>query len=544
MPSFTWVGKPAVENHDRRVPYRLLKCDKAASHGDVEGPNTGHLLVEGDNLEALKALLPYYRGQVKCAYIDPPYNTGNEGWVYNDNVNSPEIRRWLGKVVGKEAEDLNRHDKWLCMMYPRLKLLREFLADDGVLFVSIDDDEVASLRMVLDDLFGRRGFIANVVWQKRYVSNMTARWLSDMHDHVLIYSPDPDRVKVNKLPRSDEQLKAYKNPDNDPRGRWRAQDLSASKPYEAGKFTIIGPTDREFNPPPNRYWRCNRETFERWRGDNRIWWGKAKTARPMLKAFLAETEDGVTPNTWWTYEEFGHNKEATLELKEVFGGAAPFDTPKPVRLIEKLATVFAGKDALFLDSFAGSGTTGHAVLKMNAADGGSRRCLLVEMDHDIASNVAAERLRRVIDGYGTGERLTPGTGGGFRYCTLGDTLTDEDGLVRESVTFSDLAHHVYFKETGRPLPRRPAKLCPYIGEYEGTAYFLLFNGVLGDRRPDGGNVLTGKVLDRLKVECDDAWKRASRRVIYGEANRLAGSSRLRDEHVQFQQIPYDLNREG
>ena len=291
MPTLDWIGKAAVVGHHRRVPYRLLHCDRSLSVGD---PDTGNLLVQGDNLEALKALLPYYAGQVKCIYIDPPYNTGNEGWAYNDNVNSPEIRRWLGTVVGKEGDDLSRHDKWLCMMYPRLALLRDFLREDGVIAVSIDDEEVANLKLLLDEMFSRKNFIAHIVWQKRYVSNVTAKYLSDMHHHILIYARDAANVKVHPVPRSDAQKKDYKNPDNDSRGVWRAQDLSASKPYTAGQFTITGPTGRTFDPPPGRYWRMNSEQYNKWLAESRIWFGKKGDARPMLKRFLSEAKDGLT----------------------------------------------------------------------------------------------------------------------------------------------------------------------------------------------------------------------------------------------------------
>ena len=215
MPTLDWLGKKAVVNHHRGVPYRLIHCDKDRSVGD---PDAGNLLVQGDNLEALKALLPYYAGKVKCIYIDPPYNTGNEGWVYNDNVNSPEIKAWLGSVVGKEAEDLSRHDKWLCMMYPRLRLLREFLTEDGSIFVSMDDSESGSLRMLLDDIFGRRNFLASVIWQKVYSPKNSARYFSDDYDYIYIYAKNSIKCSIGLVNRSEQQNQRYSNPDNDRRG--------------------------------------------------------------------------------------------------------------------------------------------------------------------------------------------------------------------------------------------------------------------------------------------------------------------------------------
>ena len=565
MPSFTWVGKPAVENHDRTVPYRLLQCDKAASHGDPDAANAGHLIVEGDNLEALKALLPYYRGQVKCAYIDPPYNTGNEGWVYNDNVNSPEIKRWLGtrakqhveehgdlgsrklgeKVVS--ADDLNRHEKWLCMIYPRLKLLREFLRDDGALFVSIDDNEVHHLRMVLDEVFGVRNFIASIVWQKKYSASNDSDGIPAMHDYVLAYQRSAAFAR-NLLPRTMKQDKAYKNPDNDRRGPWKPADYTCNKTRQERPglyYSIKNDAGEEVWPNESRVWAFEPQGHADHVAEKRLWWGRSgRNAKPALKKFLSEVQGGIVPVTWWPHDDAGHTDAAKKELLREVGGEVPgYLTPKPTRLIERILQVATDPDSLVLDSFAGTGTTASAVLKMNAADGGNRRCILVEMEPKIARGVAAERVRRVIDGYGTGDKRTPGTGGGFRYCTLGDTLTDEHGLVRDTVTFADLAHHVYFKETGQPLPGRARASCPFVGEHRGTAYFLLFNGVLGDCKPDGGNVLTGRVLDGIRADCGDAWDAAEGRVIYGEASRL-GESRLRAEGVAFRQIPYDLNREG
>lgn len=534
MASLQWIGKQAVVGHHRDVPYHLLKGDPALSVGQEGGVGSGNLLVQGDNLVALKALLPYYAGKVKCIYIDPPYNTGNEGWVYNDNVNSPEIRQWLGKVVGKEGETLDRHDRWLCMMYPRLALLREFLTEDGVICVSIDDEEVANLKLLMDELFSRRNFIAHVVWQKRYVSNVTAKFLSDMHDHILMYGKAAENVVVGRIARSAQQESDFKSHDDDPRGPWRAQDLSASKPYQAGQFTIKGPTGLSFQPPPGRYWRCSEEQYKKWLADDRITFGKAKTGRPMLKAFLSEVQSGLTPNTWWSHDFAGHNKEATLELKDLFGGESPFDTPKPVKLLSRILQLFAPGNSLVLDSFAGSGTTAHAVLNENAADGGARRFILVEQEASIAEKITAPRVSRVLSH--TEDALTAPrdeAAPGFRYVKLGEPLFNERGQVRAEVRFADLAAHVFFTETGEPLPRKVnGKKSPLIGVCRGTAYYLLFNGVLGDKRPDGGNVLTGEVLAELPAHDGP-------RVVFGEACKLS-AARLGREGVTFRQIPYQI----
>ncbi len=384
MPTLDWIGKQAVVNHHREVPTRLLHCDSDLSFGDRDA---GNLLVEGDNLEALKALLPFYAGKVKCVYIDPPYNTGSEEWKYNDNVNSPEILAWMKKTVGREGDDLSRHDKWLCMIYPRIRILREFLSESGLIFVSIDDNEVHHLRLILDEIFGRTNFISCAVWRKAYVANMTAKHLSSTHDYVLIYAKHEPHVKLGRFSRSQEQLNKFKNPDADPRGPWKAENLSAGKFYDAGQFSITTPNGRTVSPPPGRFWRMNSARYAEWLSEGRIYFGKSGEGRPMLKKYSSEVREGLTPDTWWNHDVFGTNKEATTELKRIFDGEARFETPKPRRLLEAILTLVDDPNALVLDSFAGSGTTAEAAQRLNARDGGARRTLLVEMDNTIASSV-------------------------------------------------------------------------------------------------------------------------------------------------------------
>ncbi|MGH9430912.1 MAG: site-specific DNA-methyltransferase, partial [Terriglobia bacterium] len=363
MPTLDWIGKKAVLNHHRQVPYRLLKCDASLSAGD---PDSGNLLIQGDNLLALKALLPYYAGKVKCIYIDPPYNTGNEKWVYNDAVNSPEMRNWLGKVVGAEAEDLSRHDKWLCMMYPRLSLLREFLSEDGAIFISIDDNEVQNLRAVMDDVFGPRNFIASIIWEKIFSPKNTARHLSENHDYVVLYAKTADVWKPNLIPRQTEQDARYKNPDGDPRGVWTSGDVSARNFYGAGTYPITCPSGRVIEgPPKGMYWRVSKEEFERLDQDGRIWWGLGGKNVPRLKRFLSEVKQGVVPETIWQHTEVGNTQEAKKELLAICDfedSTSVFITPKPLRLLKRILEIATDKDSLILDSFAGSGITGHAVL--------------------------------------------------------------------------------------------------------------------------------------------------------------------------------------
>jgi adenine-specific DNA-methyltransferase len=537
MPTLDWTGKQAVVNHHRQVPYHLLRCDAKLSVGD---PESGNLLVQGDNLLALQALLPYYAGQVKCIYIDPPYNTGNENWVYNDAVNSPEMRSWLGKVVGGEAEDLSRHSKWLCMMYPRLSLLREFLREDGAIFISIDDNEVQHLRMVMDEIFGAKNFVATVIWQKVYSPKSSARHFSEDHDYIVVYARNADIWRPNLIPRSEEQDRRYKNRDNDPRGPWKTSDLSARNFYGAGTYPITCPSGRVIPGPPNgNYWRVSEDKFREMDRDNRIWWGKTGNSIPQIKRFLTEVKQGVVPQTLWDYKEAGHTQDAKKEVLAIcdFEAAADvFITPKPLKLLRRILQAATDKDSLILDSFAGSGTTGHAVLAMNKADGGNRRFIMVEMDEAICRDITAQRLSRAVLGHRreNGGRVVelPALGGGFSFCTLGTPLFDEQGNIHGQVSFGELAAHVYFVQTGRPLPKRANGRTPLLGVDGGTAVYLLYNGILGDKRPNGGNVLTSSVLASLPPHDGP-------RVIYGEGCRL-GQARLKRERITFKQIPYEI----
>lgn len=538
MPTLDWIGKKAVLNHHREMPYRLLRCNAELSAGD---PDSGNLLVQGDNLLALKALLPYYAGKVKCIYIDPPYNTGNEKWIYNDAVNSPEMRDWLGKVVGADAEDLSRHDKWLCMMYPRLSLLKDFLTEDGAIFISIDDNEVQNLRAVMDEVFGPRNFIASIIWEKIFSPKNTARHLSENHDYVILYAKTADLWKPNLIPRQTLQDARYKNPDNDPRGPWTSGDVSARNFYGAGTYPIPCPSGRVIEgPPKGMYWRVSKEEFERLDRDRRIWWGKEGNNVPRLKRFLSEVKQGVVPETIWQHSEVGNTQEAKKELLAICDfedSISVFITPKPLRLLRRILEIATDKDSLILDSFAGSGTTGHAVFALNKQDGGTRRFILVEMEEAICRSITAQRLTRAVTGYkprgeDDGTSVVEGLGGGFRYCGLAEPLFDESGRICGMVKFPDLAAHIFFTETGRPIPKRASGKTPLLGEHNGNAVYLLFNGVLGDKSVKGGNVLTSEVLRHLP-------NHPGTRIVYGEGCRL-GAARLKREGVVFKQVPYEI----
>ncbi|HMO05103.1 MAG TPA: site-specific DNA-methyltransferase [Kiritimatiellia bacterium] len=536
MPTLNWIGKDAVVNHHQQVPFHLLKDVSDLACGD---PGSGNLIVQGDNLVALKALLPYYAGQVKCIYIDPPYNTGNEGWVYNDNVNNPVIREWIDKVVGKEGETLDRHDRWLCMMYPRLALLRQFLREDGAIFISIDDNEVQALRYVMDEIFGAGNFVATALWQKTFSPKNTARFFSDNHDYIVVYARNSAMWSINLIPRELRQDKRYKNPDNDPRGLWTSSDLSARNFYSLGTYSVTSPSGRVIQKPPQgRYWTISKDNFDRLESEHRIWWGKSGNNMPRLKRFLTEVKDGVVPETIWFHDAVGHTQEAKKELLAAIDftdSESVFITPKPTRLIERIMQIASNPGDLILDSFAGSGTTGHAVLKMNAAqpDQPPRKFILVEMESAIARDITAERVRRVAGGYtnAKGEPVA-GLGGGFRFCELGEPLFDEDGKIRDTVRFADLARHVYFTETGEPLPRERVTKSPLIGVCRGVGVYLLYNGILGDKSTNGGNVLTRSVLAQLPPF-------AGQKVVYC-LGCLLGRERLQQERITVRQIPYEI----
>jgi adenine-specific DNA-methyltransferase len=476
-----WPGKADCFKTIQRPSLGTLRPVPEES---VSFDTTENLIIEGDNLEVLKLLQKSYLGKVKMIYIDPPYNTGND-FIYPDNF-SENLQTYLeytgqvdseGKKFSTNTESDGRfHSKWLNMMYPRLYLARNLLKEDGLIFVSIDDVESANLRILLNDVFGESNFVANLLWQKRYVSNATAKYISDMHDHILVYARSIEAIRIGLVERTAEQLKDYKNPDEDPRGPWRAQDLSASKPYQAGQFEIIGPTGLKFVPPPGRYWRCSRETYEGWLADNRITFGKEGTGRPMLKSFLSEAQEGLRPNTWWEHTFAGHNKEATLEMKALFDGASPFDTPKPSKLVRRMIELLVDKESLVLDFFAGSGTTAHAVLDLNSQDGGTRKFILTQLpeptertDYPTISAITKERVRRVIKKLNEGDKGDSKTDRGFRVFKLAESnfkpwdaeaprdaerLTTQLDLhvnhVREGRTGQDLLFEVLLK-TGFPL---------------------------------------------------------------------------------------------
>jgi adenine-specific DNA-methyltransferase len=408
MPEIVFKGKEYVYNHHLTVPYRPLVADAAKGVGPAD--LSGNLVIHGDNLHALKSLLPRYAGAVDLVFIDPPYNTGNEEWDYSDGVNSPIMKEWLS-TNPVDGEDMLRHDKWLCMMWPRLVLLRELLSERGSIWITLDDNEVHRARMVLDEIFGAECFVASCAWQKKQSPQNDAIYFSAMHDYVLVYAKqvklsgdDANGWQRNLLARGDAQEDRYMNLDSDVRGGWSSSDYTCAK-SAAERPNLYYPltqpnTGAEIWPAKTRVWAYERAAHEQHVKNDLLWWGAdGKANRPRLKRFRSSVQDGTVPSTWWSRDFAGDNQMSKREIQEIFSDSpVSFATPKPIGLIERVLEIGTQKDALILDSFAGSGTTAHAVLKANAKDGGSRKFILVEGE-DYADTLTAERVRRAIRGY-------------------------------------------------------------------------------------------------------------------------------------------------
>lgn len=502
MPLLNWLQKDLAQVDAKNSIYRLLKVDDELSYGEQ---STANMLIQGDNLGALKALVPYYAGSVKCIFIDPPYNTRGAFEHYDDNL---------------------EHSKWLSLMYPRLELLHQLMSEEGSIWVSIDDDEGHYLKVIMDEIFGRKNFIANIVWEKKYSPQNDAKWFSDNHDHILVYAKNKDIWRPNLLPRTDEMNKRYKNPDKDPRGDWKPGDLSV-KTYNANTdYPITTPSGRVVNPPKGYCWRVSKDKLSSLIEEERIWFGPKGDAVPAIKRFLTDVKQGVTPMTIWKYSEVGHNQEAKKEVKDISDDSV-FGTPKPERLIQRILHLSTMPGDLVLDSFLGSGTTAAVAHKMN------RKYIGVEIGEHAKTHCQI-RLKKVVDGEqgGISESVNWKGGGGFKFYQLGEAVFNEYGTLNHEIKFPTLAAHIWFLETKTPIQIKEAS--PFLGIHDGTAYYMLYNGILGDRRPQGGNVLTSKVLNELPDISEH-----EKIVIYGESSRL-GEARLKQHNIIFKQIPYDV----
>lgn len=523
MPTLDWIGKDKVINHHKDVPYKVLErkysFDESGMHKDDIHSN--NMIIHGDNLEALKSLLPQYEGKIKCIYIDPPYNTGNEGWIYNDNVNDPKIRKWLGEVVGKEGEDLSRHDKWLCMMYPRLVLLQKLLADDGAIFISIDDNEQAFLKCVCDEIFGARNFVAQLVWQRTFATKNDAKYFSSEHEYVLVYAAEIEKLKIKALPKSEKQLERYKNPDNDPRGPWISTDLLRMEHRDNSVYEVPTPQGKLYKPQPGTSWRHPKEEMMALIKNNEVWFGANGNSKPRRKKFLADVKSGIIPQTIWKHVDVGHTQEAKQQLKKILDASTDFfATPKPVRLINQILRIICDDGDIVLDSFAGSATTAHAVMQSDL----KLSYIMIEVE-DYADTITAERVKRVIDGYGEGKNAVDGIGGNFSYYELGNPLFMQDGTINDEVDITEVRKYVWYTETNGIEYKEDIQEKYFLGSYNDTAYYFYYE-------KDMVTILDYEFLTSVH-------KKEQAYVIYADSCALSDSD-LQKWNITFKKIPRDI----
>lgn len=524
MPTLNWIGKDKVLNHHLEVPFHVLErqysFDEAGKHEEDNGSE--NMIIHGDNLLALKSLLPKYEGKIKCIYIDPPYNTGNENWVYNDNVNDPQIQRWLHQVVGKEGEDLSRHDKWLCMMYPRLKLLQRLLADDGVIFISIDVFEYAHLKCIMDEIFGIANF-RNCIAVRRGIKNVQAQFeevqaLSLGHEYIYLYSKNT-QAKLPKLSKPLELAKA---------GKWDTFWRGTDRPTMRYRIFDALPTSGQWRWEENR----TRKAMKNYDIYISKYADKISLDDFFIEHLMATNEklDFVRKNENGVIQYYVPPQTGKLLSDNwmdilLSGSFAGFDTEKNVLLIQRIIDWIVRPGEIVLDSFAGSGTTAHAVLNMNRADGGNRKFICVEM-MDYADTITAERVKRVINGYGEGKKTVDGTGGSFSYYELGEPLLVDDKL-NNAVSTEKIREYIYYMETKQALPEASADEPMLLGVYHGAAYYFNYE-------KDASTTLNAAFLKSIKTQ-------AEAYVIYADTCVLS-ENKLQQFHITFKKIPRDIAR--
>ncbi|OBX24224.1 MULTISPECIES: site-specific DNA-methyltransferase [Bizionia] len=534
MPTLNWIGKEKVINHHQDVPFKTLEPQYTFANGkETNDTSSDNKIIHGDNLEALKSLLPEYEGKVDCIYIDPPYNTGNEGWVYNDNVSDPKLKKWLGQVVGKESEDLSRHDKWLCMMYPRLKLLQKLLSFKGVIFISIDDSEYGHLKTICDEIFGHSNYMSTFVWKRRSSSQLSQNNISVDHEYILCYS----RFKQQVIRGEDKDYKGYTNPDNDPNGPWVLGDLTVgmTKSQRPNQFyDLINPKNgMVFPASESRVWAYIPESMEERIKSGRVYFPDDSSKRPMTKRFLSDLKSTINPVSTWIEKPTtknrklklvsGLNTEGTKALNEIFGNKV-FDYSKPISLIESLIYQTTDDNSIVLDSFSGSGTTAHAVLNLNKEDNANRKFILVEME-DYANTITAERVKRVINGYGEDKKVVEGTGGDFTYYELGQPLFLDDGFLNEEIELDKILEYVWYSEAKQPF-KKP-KEAYLLGAKNGTACYFYYQN-------DSMTTLDESFLRSIKTK-------ASQYIIYAD-NCLLDQTIMDKYNIVFKKIPRDITR--
>lgn len=548
MPTLHWIGKEKVINHHQDVPFRILEKEYTYANGEKQKTESTseNKIIHGDNLEALKSLLPEYEGKIKCIYIDPPYNTGNEGWVYNDNVNHPKIKKWLGQIVGKESEDLSRHDKWLCMMYPRLKLLHKLLSNDGFIFISLDDNEIHSLKFLLNEIFGEKNFEAEIIVQSNK-RGQTYKQLAKTHEYLICYTKSSSS-KIYDLP---SEIGSF--PYSDEIGNYSIRELRNRNP-KFGRFNrpnlffpmYINPNIKDnngFSPVSLNNQNgftievlpLNSQSIEScWRWSQKKVLENVLTESDMSVLIGKEKQDG----SWGIYDKYRSEtykaktiwddtemiSEQGTSLLRNLGLAEQFQFPKPLDLIKRVLLLSSKEDDIILDSFAGSGTTAHAVLNLNKQDGENRKFILIEMG-DYADTITAERVKRVINGYGEGTKAVEGTGGDFSYYTLGEPVFLDQDILNEDIPISKIFEYVWYSETKTAyIPQKESYL---LGSKDSTAYYFFYE-------KDTMTTLDESFLRKIKTK-------AEQYIIYAD-NCLLDEELMKKYHIIFKKIPRDITR--
>ena len=544
MPTLEWIGKDKVVNHHQQVPYRVLE-EKYTYNAE----KSDNMIIRGDNLEALKALLPKYEGKVKCIYIDPPYNTGNEGWVYNDNVNDPKIKKWLGEVVGKEGEDLSRHDKWLCMMYPRLKLLQKLLTEDGAIFVSLDFHEQPVMRLIMDEIFGRTNFVAEIACINKPSGRSDDKYIATAHESIIVYrkSPmlnlggfEPGEKITKRYNKQDSTGRLYREEDLRKRG---SHDERSDRPNLFYPFFYNQQTDdliigNNGDPTPDGYIRIepmkSKEVAGTWR------WGQEtaliqksyihprympnKQQWSLFEWEYLDERGTVKPTTLWDFKDVNSERGTEMFIKYLGFKKEDFPNPKPVGTIQRILQIATSDNDIILDSFAGSGTTGQAVFSLNQKDGSNRRVILVEME-DYAETITAERVKRVIDGYGSGKNAVKGTGGSFTFYDLGEPLLLSNGNLNENVSVDKIREYVYYMETKESMPGTTNGNPYFMGNSRDAAYYFFYE-------KDAITTLDHEFLATIP-------ERADSYIIYADLCTIPAEE-LAKYNITFKKIPRDI----
>ncbi len=563
MPLLDFKGKSVVYSHHLEVPFRMFKIDEKKSSTlspDLKNkPNKqcksdklgktdrerntvstskpsldDNLIIHGDNLHALKALLPRYSGKIKCIYIDPPYNTGNEGWKYNDKVNSPLIQEWL-KQIGIGVDDQERHDKWLCMMWPRLQLLKELLADDGVICISCDDTEIGNLICILNEIFGIDNKEEIIAWRRRHNQpNDKSKPIAKTAEFIVIYAKNLELLKKKKSFNGLPLTGNFINSDKDPKGPWASKPWKAGRNQTGNRYKITTPTGKVYDEE----WLGTKNTFDSLLKDKRIIFPSHGKGLPRKKYYQSERKsEGQVAHNFWSHKKFGSNQNASKEIYEM--GIA-FDNPKPSQLIKSILLIFSNKDSIILDSFAGSGTTAHAVLALNKEDGGHRKFILVECE-DYASDITAERVRRVIKGVpkAKDENLKRGFGGSFTYCSLGEKINTENMLRGKLPDYTQLAEYIFYTATGKSLNViEKVNASWFIGETEKYNFHLVYKPDLKflKSKESALHLDLAETIQTLNKES----KKTS--LVFASASYIPQKKLKQKYNIQFCQLPYTIHK--